>query len=312
MNNSARNTQQRRSVHSFLIAIAVLLLAPSAYSDNAAAETIEVPWQQLEFQASKLFVSGKLQFKLTEIAADKAREKLLQVKQQKSLEPLSDTLALLHLRSELMSNRGEMRIWMDPRDFRVYQRERMTTGTNTRLKLYRYLRNAVYRVRKESKSSDLQFDSPKWRTSSEQLIPLRADKASSTALHDPSALLLIASSKALAKIGDSVTVTVFTDKQFYAATLKVTGQKPVKAKYRLSDYSGSRTVSAELNTLQIELTSKLLGTAQEEEPFEFLGLNAPILISVDPKSRLPLQVEGSQSRVGKVTVDVRKVKLKAK
>ncbi len=310
--NFSRNTQPRLFGCFVLASLFTLALALPVHGDDAIPSAIEVPWQQLEFQASKLFVSGKLQFKLTEIAADEARDQLLQVKQQKSLEPLSDTLALLHLRSELMSNRGEMRIWMDPRDFRVYQRERMTTGSNTRLKLYRYLRNAVYRVRKESQTSDLEFDSAQWRTSSEQLIPLRAGNARSTALHDPSALLLIASSKALAKTGDSVTATVFTDKQFYAATLTVTGSKPVEAKYRLSDYSGSRTVAAKLNTLQIELTAKLLGTAQEEEPFEFLGLHEPILIAVDPKSRLPLQVEGSQSRVGKVTVDVRKVTLKAK
>lgn len=292
-------------------ASAVLLPALPAHSDNVPASSVEVPWQQLEFQASKLFVSGKLQFKLSTIDADKARKKLLKVERQQPLEPLNDTLALLHIRSELMSNRGEMRIWMDPRDFRVYQRERMTTGSNTRLKLYRYLRNAVYRVRKESQSGDLKFDSAQWRTSSEQLIPLRAVSAGSAAVHDPSALLLIASSKALTKAGDAVTTTVFTDKQLYAATLRVTGSEPVKANYRLNDYSGTRSVTAKLNTLQIELTTKLLGTEPEEEAFEFLGLNGPIVISVDPKSRLPLQVEGSQSRVGKVTVDLRKVRLKA-
>ncbi len=291
--------------------MATLLLTVPAHGDSAPVGT-QVPWQQLEFQASKLFVSGKLQFKLTEIAADDARDELLKVSQQQALEPLSDTLALLHVRSELMSNRGEMQVWMDPRDYRVYQRARMTTGSNTRLKLYRYLRSAVYRVRKESQSSDLQFDSAQWQTSSEQLIPLLAADAQNSAVHDPSALLLIASSDALSKTGDSITTTVFTDKQFYAATLTVTGSKPVEAKYRLNDYSGSHTVAAKLDSLQIALTTKLLSAKPEDEAFEFLGLNGPIVISVDTNSRLPLRVEGTQSRVGKVTVDVRKVKLKAK
>ncbi|MGI9287676.1 MAG: DUF3108 domain-containing protein [Pseudomonadales bacterium] len=273
--------------------------------------TADVPWHQLEFQASKLFVSGKLQFELTELPADQARAQLLSVSQQQPLNPRTATVSLLLVRSELMSNRGEMRIWMDPRDFRVYQRARMTTGSNTRLKLYRYLQSAVYRVRKESESSELQFESSRWRTSSEQVIPLLADSSGSTAMHDPSALLLLASNSALSKTGDSITTKVFTDKQFYEATLKVTGSKRIDAKYRLDDYSGSRNVAAKLDTLRIELSTKLVSAAPEEEAFEFLGLNGPIVIHMDPKSRLPLQVQGRQRRVGKITVDLRKVRLQA-
>lgn len=291
-------------------AVLTLLIALPAHNDTAYSSA-GVPWHQLEFQASKLFVSGKLQFELTELPAEQARAQLLEVSQQQPLDPPTTTLSLLRVRSQLMSNRGEMRIWMDPVSYRVYQRARMTTGSNTRLKLYRYLQSAVYRVRKESESSDPQFESTLWRTSSEQVIPLLADGSGSTAMHDPSALLLLASSAALGKTGDSVKTKVFTDKQFYEATLTVTGVKPIKAKYRLADYSGSRKVAVKLDTLRIELKTQLLSAAPEEETFEFLGLNGPIVIYLDPKSRLPLQVEGRQSRVGKVTVDLRKVTLRA-
>lgn len=302
----------QRTVALCLLSIAFTFLpGMAAHGDDDPAHK-QVPWQQLEFQASKLFVSGELQFKLSEMTADQAREQLLKVPQQQPLEPLSNLLALLHVRSELMSNRGEMKVWMDPGDYRTYQRARMTTGSNSRLKLYRYLRSAVYRIRKESQSSDLQLDSTQWQTSSEQLIPLPAVDLENSAVHDPSALLLMASNTALTKKGDSITTTVFTDKQFYAATLTVTGSKPVKAKYRLEDASGSRTVAAKLDSLQIQLTTRLLSAKPEDETFEFLGLNEPIIISVDTNSRLPLQVEGTQSRAGKVTVEVREVKLKEK
>lgn len=294
-----------------LSALLTLLLGLPAQSAIPPVNA-DVRWHQLEFQASKLFVSGKLQFELTELPADQARVQLLSVSQQQPIDPLSTTVSLLRVRSELMSNRGEMRIWMDPVNYRVYQRARMTTGSNTRLKLYRYLQSAVYRVRKESESSELQFDSSQWRTSSEQVIPLLADSSGSTAMHDPSALLLLASNSALSKTGDSMTTKVFTDKQFYAATLKVTGSKKIDAKYRLDDYSGSRNVAAKLDTLRIELTTKLASAAPEEEAFEFLGLNSPIVIYMDPNSRLPLRVEGRQRRVGKVTVDLRKVRLQAR
>ncbi len=295
----------------FLSAILTLLLALPAQSATPPSHA-GVRWHQLEFQASKLFVSGKLQFELMELPAEQARTQLLEMNQHQPLDPRSEKVALLLVRSELMSNRGEMRVWMDPNDYRVYQRARISSGSNSRLKLYRYLQSAVYRVRKESESGTPPMDSTQWRTSSEQVIPLLADGSGSTAMRDPTALLLLASSAGLAKAGDTVTTKVFTDKQFYAATLTVTGSRRVKAKYRLDDYSGSRNVATKLDTLKIELTTKLLSAAPEDEAFEFLGLNGPVAIYVDPKSRLPLQVEGRQSRVGKVTVDLRKVRLQEK
>lgn len=281
-------------------------------SYNADAETVK--WQQLEFQFSKRSVSGKLQFKLTELSADQARTQLLKVNQGQPLMPRRNTVSLLHLRFEIWRNHGEMRIWMDPVNYRVYQRERETTGRKRerRLKHYRFLQNSVYRVRKELEFDDPQLDSTRWKKSSEQFIPLFADGSSTSVVQDPSALLLLASSAALKKPSDSLTTYVFTDKHFYAATLTVADSTPIKAEYYLTDDSGSRSVDTQLNSLQIELKTRLLGLEPEEDKFEFLGLNAPVVIYVDPKSRLPLRVEGRQRLVRKFTADLRKVTMQTK
>jgi len=78
-------------------------------------------------------------------------------------------------------------------------------------------------------------------------------------------------------------------------TLEVAGMKKTKVDYELAP--NARRVKGKQEALEVTISSEHL-TGEPEDDFEFFGFSEPMSVLLDPKSRLPLVIQGEAPTFG--------------
>ena len=188
---------------------------------------------------------------------------------------------------------------MTPGSGYLLQRNRLSSGKNTRLKEYHYAAEKLVRIRREPDASS-GLPPAQWPVSSRKDIPYPALEEGAVLTSMP-ALLLLAGSVVDAP-GQAATLYVHGDVNFYRVRLSVVGEELVEVDYSVG--GGMQQIQGEHTALVVAVQVDPVGTPQDDPEFSLLGLAGRVSILLDKQSRLPLQVRGRAPRIGETYINL--------
>jgi len=283
--------------------IAALLLVLVAAPAFAAGPQC---WRELRFYASNGWVGASSTLRY-DAPVPVAQGGLSAPPQGEALQPGGSMVARIHANFEALSNIGELDTWFDPQTLGVLQSRRLSQGKNSRLKTHRFLAGGVWRERLEP--SGQAAGAGEWVTRSAALIPYPARAhAEADAVLTPVMLLARASElvRARRKVSDQL---VFTDTQLYHVRLATAPPDGVDMSFRLIADGHQRHVREIRTAQRVSVMPRLLGNADEKEPFSLLELTGDLAIFIDVETGLPLRIQGTWLRVGTVPADLARAEM---
>jgi hypothetical protein len=264
-------------------------LAASAWlglaAPGSAATSTPMPWQMLEFKASKLWVTAAASLRLTPTSNQDGE----------------DAWQLV-VNSSVASNQARMESTLNPDNGQLFHRLRHTVGSKQRrLKEYEYSDVAVIRVRRTPPPDNPDAAESSWNPTSRKRLSLeQLDPA--LPITSSYALLALAAGPQLAAVGDSLELLVHTDHNFYTVTLKVARALEQAANFTLMQGDVSQQISGDRTALLIAVMTSAARPLEDTDDFNLLGLTGPLTIVIDRETRLPLQINGRAPRLGNVAL----------
>lgn len=254
-------------------------------ADDRPLDPKRVSWRQLEYRASKLFVSARTHVDLAQVAPGVA-------------EISFDTRALGRKTTDAIRFRLA--------DADTLTRRKQKHGNNPYAKLYRFADEQVTMERSEPADVDeATGDLAAWsrrRTETFGSAPGACGR-----VVDPSVVLYLAAARGW-QAGDSYSVCTFSDGRFSRLVIGVAGEEEIRVDYEIEGAGVSRrdeTVVA----LVLELDAEsLLG--EGEDQLEVLGLEEDVRMYVDPQTGAPLRFTGKMDKLGSVEVELQRLTLR--
>jgi len=249
------------------------------------ASTDTVPgWQMLNFEAKSMWATART--KLTVVTHDS--DKFGKVWE-------------LQLLGNVSSSSERENVLMTPGSGALLERDRFTKGKDQRLKHYEYKEQAIVRVRREpGEGSAAELPPWNWPISNEKELTRPSQKDCPVLTAIPS--LLIFASMVPEAPGQTSTICVHSDQNFYRVSMAVKGDEKLAVNYKLG--KAEKKVKAKIAATVIALTIERVGTIDGESDFNILGLSSPVSILLDKETGLPLQVRGQAPRLGKTEINL--------
>ncbi|MEM8998590.1 MAG: hypothetical protein AAGF23_27650 [Acidobacteriota bacterium] len=261
--------------------LAALIVLP-ARADDLRPE--RVGWSELEYRASKLFVTAEAAVSLERRDGD----------------------MLMQLGSEVLGRRSETRLWIDASTGRSIREERLKLHRDAALRAYVYGADHALKIRyRERPLKEGRGPLESWVEKSRERQPFGA---AGDPLPDdvttPSALLYLLAASPLGATGDLFEAPIFADEQLVTARAEVV---------ELVSFSGEiqRLGGAGIHrpgqTLRIRLTGR--DPAGAAVDLGLLGLEGDLEVLIERDTRLPLAIRGAMPVVGTLDVKLRAAKI---
>lgn len=202
-----------------------------------------------------------------------------------------------HLKWFLSSKTWQGELWLKP-DLTALQRTRFKRGPTSEYKIYRYAERGVYRIRHQPQAQA----GPLPET--EHFYPFPENLPTCRIVSDPYAILLLLSQP------DSIPdkICIFNKQGLYQISFQLSGFEPVQVHYRQN--VKPHRVQTQIQAQRVVIRPLPLEIGGDLEPFEFLGMEGEIAFLRDPKTHLPLQIEGQVPGFGRAKLQLTKVKLR--
>ncbi len=275
---------------------------------SEAAQPLPLPpWRELTLELTPTFI---LKAGLQEVSIPPG--KVLPLIERPGVlqpEPKSSVYRLTvetRLRWFLSSKTWTGELWVQP-DLIPLQRTRLKIGPQGDYKIYRYAQQGVYRIRYQPEDLNQSLETPEtWKLAHEAFYPFPQTLSGDCSLiSDPYAILLLLAQERLPK-----TLCIFNKEGIYRVSFAPSGSQPLQADYRLKQ-SKMRRVQAFIQAERILIHPlPLEAGGKDKEPFEFLGMEGDIVLLRDPKTHLPLQIEGEVPGFGQAKLQLTQVKLR--
>lgn len=233
------------------------------------------PWQELNFEQTRFFVTARASIAVRSDCSSKA-------------------LWIVNGESSLAGNGERLVLVLNAPSGAAVTRTRLGQGKNQRLKSYLYRDNYILRTRSEPAAGQDADEAAAWPQTSEHTID--TSSSGDAVLTTPTALLLLASVLAEQPSGSSAQVRVNTDHNLYRVDMTNAGAAELNTDFKLATttIAGVRAVNT------IELVATAIAPLADKPDFDVLGLGVDgrLQIHVDRELGLPVQVSGEAPRVG--------------
>lgn len=276
-------------------ALLVALAWPAAAADP--------PWQRLEFEAKKLFLTAGATVEF-ESAADVPVDERCEGKP-----PMPGSAALIRIESAMFGRRSESSLWFDPESLRAHLRVQEERGSRNRYKRYTFCRGSVEAERATPNPGEAGLPVAEWT----HRYPLHHPVPSTleAPLSEPSALLHLVGRLAALPSGagerTSWTMPMFSNQRVLAVRIE---RDPETVTGPPSFSVAGGQAPAQLTLVRFAMTPMAYGAEGSAEDFELLGLEGAIEIVAAKELQAPVSISGRLPPAGRVTVRLRHVKLR--
>jgi hypothetical protein len=280
-------------------------------------DTDRVIWNRLSFRAQNIFGKVTTDIHLKFLPIDKAGSLSTIDPAGDALLPSGATILTLTVRSQINPWIGsaetlETETWFDPLDAAALQRVRRRQGKERWQKTYRYTKTGVFREKKKPASQDEIDGTPgQWSNIKESFHPYTLSSAGCSHALDPLTLLFIGSALDLDSNKKTLSLCVFNKKQLHQVRIRKAGVKRVVVDYIEEIKESKIRRQGETEAIKyLFKTRSLAGKDKKAEPFSFLGLKGDFDIFIDKVLKIPVQVSGKISGLGKVKIRLHRIELK--
>ncbi len=279
--------------------VAPALLLALAWPAAAA----DPPWQRLEFQAKKLFLTADAAVEFHPAAELPPDERC----EGKPRTPGS--AARIRIESTMFGRRSESSLWFDAGSLKAHLRVQEERGSRNRYKRYTFCHGSVEAERATPNPGEAGLPVARWT----HRYPLHHPVPSGLEgpLSEPSALLHLVGRLAALPSGAgeemSWTVPMFSNRRVLAVRIERDAET-VTASPSFSVAGGQ--IPAQLTLVRFAMTPEVYGPEGSAEDFELLGLEGAIEIVAAKELQAPVSISGRLPPAGRVTVRLRHVKLR--
>jgi len=291
---------------------AVLIVAGClAYALTPASfDPARVTWSELEYKASKLGFSTTSRISLEMVPSKQAEASFLPTGNGVGLSSLGPEVCKLRISSSVMGRHSTSDLWFDPLHAVAYQALQITTGSRQRYRAYRFADRYVHSFLRKPEKDESSLPPDHWSNMNDQRYPHPSWAGKQLVVSSASALFYILTTADLSEVGNHVEIPVFSRTNVSLMKIRVEGQERLKANYVVeSTVTGKRRVKGRVDALRLSLRAQPLDGTSESN-FRLIGLQGDVEIHLDPRNRVPLQIEGRIPRAGRVRIRLQRLTLK--
>lgn len=201
------------------------------------------------------------------------------------------------------------KVWL-LEDGAALQRTRLKPGRKGNFRRYRYTSEGVARRRFEPKNRrQSELPPEQWGKIKDKFFPFGPAAADCAPLIDAFALIYPLSASG-PKADEGTELCVFNKKGLYRVRLQSEASRLVRLQLEQGPDSLRERLVSGIEARVIGLLARPAGAAgQEQEQFEFMGLEGDISVYLDPQTGLPLRLVAELDGLGEVELDLKQVRM---
>lgn len=294
----------------YFLAIVTLSIVPPLTpvdAKNLPMDPRRVGWSEIQFHASKLFVSLDANVVLRDLLSGDISDRLIEPGKGVAIAPCNGIRQLVFT-TDFVGRHTVSELLMNSLTGAALQRTSHDSGSRLRHRIYRFTDiGAYHKTRWPVGEAEEKLPAerwPEWSKAGEDLRPY-PDEASDQIVTDPGGLLYIAGAAALEEPGDTTEILAFVRGQVYRVRIEVT--QPESINVRFTKYDGNTVVEqkGKYQAMKLLIRGQGLDEGDGEDQFELLGLRGDIIMHMDPETRAPLQLNGRVKIAGNVTLRIK-------
>ena len=307
--------------HALIAAVSTLALtlcaalAPSlANAGITGMNPADAKWQSLHYTASRGIATLTVDISLNELKRDTliantaAREGLPALAVPSG--PVWALQANIHLKHLFGDYSTDDRLWIQPADAAVVEREKVRSGSKQYTKSYRYDGQATHRLRiRPDGKSQRKKPAAQWSDRDHSVYHYGNARKSCKIVSEPGALFYVAAAHDFSD-GKAVQLCVFSDSALFHMNIKPVGRQTIEVNYALTKGGKTRQIKGHANALRLSVSPQKLPGFASNADFEVLDFKGEQTLFIDPELRIPLRISGSLQGMGKGDVDLSAVTLR--
>jgi len=274
-------------------------------------------WKSLTFKAKSFFGTVKNDIQLKILPTTESEQLLISSPTGQVLNAAGSDLFFISVISVIEPIVGEpeyinSQAWYDPNPVTVLQRIRLRQGKEKWRKTYRFTNNGVFRLRKKPNGTDeAKMPLGRWTNSEGSFYPYGVSNDGCLRVLEPSVLLYLVSAIDFTLGKKLLSLCVFNKKQLHQVQIRKAGIKRLVVDYLEKLKESEVRREGEIEAVKFSFkTRSLAGKEKKPEPFSFLGLKGDFDIYLDKTAKIPVQVSGNISGLGKVKIRLHRIELK--
>jgi hypothetical protein len=290
-----------------LVFVTVLgFLACAMGSAEPGKDSVEKPWSiswsKVEYKARKLGLSMATTITCELVDRSRAAERGMLPFRAGSLRPRGSQLVLLSFADRVLGRRSDTRLWLEPADGRILQRIKVYRGSKGRYKAYVFGDEGLHLIRRKPEKGQASTAVSRWPVSSDSYLAFPDFVQPGTRLSVAAGLFYQVALGGLRKVGDSLTVPIYTSDGLMQVQLQAQGTAALGVSYLQRTERSEEMVTGSRYVLRVTVDGEPLDPELAEASFELLGLEEDVELLLDPELAVVLAVRGKAPVVGKVTV----------
>lgn len=251
---------------------------------SAQMDASRVVWKSLEFEASKLFMTGTTKVRL---AAHPDGE-------PPSRSP--GAFSRLDVASSFAGRDSVSRVWFEPGSAAAFERQKDRSGAKAYRKTFRFTSRGIEARRlSPAGHSEVGWSPERWSRVEESSYPYPPG-SDCVVISEPTLLFYLVSASRVGP-GEQIEICSFSGKTLSRLRLEVETGPRIWVDYEVGGEAGAGRRREEIETLKFRVFAEPVVPGQEVE-LDFLGLEGDVAILADAERRLPVLVEGRLPHLG--------------
>jgi hypothetical protein len=277
-------------------------------------ETGQVLWKHLSYQGKHFLGKTETVVSLAGLPVKEAQRVLIPLPEGNPLQVFTTHVMVIDVQSAVDPLFGAndltgSQAWFIPGDAAALQRIRSRKGDDIWQNTYRFTEKGVYRLRKKPGRGDEKKMAPEhWTKIKESFYPYPDKFPGTQAVLEPTGLLYLVSALDFMKQTAPRSLYVFDRKQLHQVKIHVSGRQRLEVNYLEKTLKKDIRREGMIDVVKISFKPRAM-VPQDEQPeeFSFMGLKGDFEIYIDAATRIPVQVSGQISRIGKIHIRLQKV-----
>lgn len=292
----------------------VVTAGEGATETTETTETTELPvvfdlsrltWTELDFKAKKFFLSAHSEIRIGVRPATVVTEPDLDISRGEPRIPSMSSVLEIRIDSDAAGRKSTESVFFEPRHGTAFKRLKKRLGKKGYHKTERFTDEGVFLLRRAPQTkSEAELTRDDWSKVERFFHPFETG-ASCRNVTEPAVLFYLLSTGPLPEDG-AWQACVYSDERAIAIAIEPLGRERLEVDYEVLAAAETRRVEG-----KVEVWRLVVRPREEEEGFEFLGLEGAVEVLIDAETRVPLRVEGRMGGLGKIAVKLERVKLDA-
>jgi len=283
-----------------------------ATASESAFDPDRIGWSEVQFKASKLFISVDASVALSDRSAVDITHRLMDPGEGVAVAP-DDSVQELIYTTDFFGRHSTTDLLINSGTGATLQRTSHDSGNRFRHRIYRFTDiGAFQRTRWPVGKDEENLPAERWEEWSETGEGIRKYPAAAIGrvVTDSSGLLYIVGAAALYEPGDKIEILAYARSHVHRVEVEVTQPETIKVDYRERDGNNSVDREGKQQVMTLLIRGEGLDDGDDEDEFELLGLRGDITMHMDPKTRAPLQLTGRVKIAGQVTLRIKDLVVK--